>query len=562
MGRLFNALKDVFGGKEDEDSGDETTDVDAQNLSHVGAAAYECLRTVHEDVHHVTWDVTSGKVVGELDQTPKGCFDLEDDPPEGHSDWLPEKMAGIMERTEQWCDVMSLGPPDGKFLECMKQALVKVNARASGDKPVVFRFLFGNIPGMPVNCGKVLKSLTADLPDDPSILLWVGAWRNGVSWNHAKIIAVDGRYLHTGGHNLWDPHYLKNCPVHDLSFELEGKVAHAAHLFANDHWKYIEAKQRHFIGKIVDLMPDSLPMVLKARVTVSEYPDDEAGEFPPKYKKRLVPRYTRLPDSVPLISVGRRGQLHTKDNSSDDAFVAMIESANTILRLGLQDLGPVCIPKTKLALPGCTWPHTYLESLAKVIWEKGVDVEIVLSNPGSIPGGLSMKDANYGNGWSCVDVAAEIIKKIKKLYPDADDDQLRQKVADNLRVCFIRTATGNQWSDGNSKGMHAKHFIVDDVCCYIGSQNLYVCDLSEWGVIVDDVETTQRIKAEYWDPMWKFSYTGDDVDVQEVMDGLDIDRDGEDPANLSAEQLAEAARAQTHCPNTDFCNDHDSDVED
>ena len=106
MGRLFGKLKDFFDGKEDEDSGEETTDVDATGLSHVGAAAYEVLRTVHEDMHHVTWDVTSGKVVGELDQTPKGICDMEEEPPEGHSDWLPEKMAAIMERTEHWCDVM------------------------------------------------------------------------------------------------------------------------------------------------------------------------------------------------------------------------------------------------------------------------------------------------------------------------------------------------------------------------------------------------------------------------------------------------------------------------
>ena len=63
---------------------------------------------------------------------------------------------------------------------------------------------------------------------------------------------------------------------------------------------------------------------------------------------------------------------------------------------------------------------------------------------------------NYGNGWDCVDVSAEIIKTIKKYHPDAEDDALRQKVAENLRVCFLRTATGNKWEDGNSKGMHAK----------------------------------------------------------------------------------------------------------
>ena len=63
---------------------------------------------------------------------------------------------------------------------------------------------------------------------------------------------------------------------------------------------------------------------------------------------------------------------------------------------------------------------------------------------------------NYGNGWDCVDVAAEIIKTIKKHHPEAKDAALRKKVAENLRVCFLRTKTGNKWEDGNSKGMHAK----------------------------------------------------------------------------------------------------------
>lgn len=70
---------------------------------------------------------------------------------------------------------------------------------------------------------------------------------------------------------------------------------------------------------------------------------------------------------------------------------------------------------------------------------------------------------NYGNGWDCVDVAAEIIKTIKRYHPDAEDDALRQKVADNLRICFLRTKTGNKWDDGNKKGMHAKrkfHFLA------------------------------------------------------------------------------------------------------
>lgn len=100
-----------------------------------------------------------------------------------------------------------------------------------------------------MNCTKIVQALTKDLPKDPSILMWVGAWRNAASWNHSKIIAVDGKYLHTGGHNLWDKHYLKNAPVHDLSIELKGKVAQCAHAFANDHWYVLSNKKAMIVVK-------------------------------------------------------------------------------------------------------------------------------------------------------------------------------------------------------------------------------------------------------------------------------------------------------------------------
>ena len=143
---------------------------------------------------------------------------------------------------------------------------------------------------------------------------------------------------------------------------------------------------------------------------------------------------------------------------------------------------------------------------------------------------------NYGNGWNCEDVASEIIKTIVKQFPEAKDADLRRKVHENLRVCFIRVALGSTWEDGTNIGMHAKHFIIDDVASYVGSQNLYICDLAEWGVLIDDKTQVQKMMDEYWNPMWEQSYLGMDVDVQAVMDGLDIDRSAPKPYTLSDEE--------------------------
>jgi hypothetical protein len=178
----------------------EVIDDDALKLSHVGQAAYETLRTRHHQHHHTLWNVTSGAVVGDLRQTPLHTFEGEGrDPPAGHSDWFPHTMAEIMARTEHWCDVMSLGPPDGLFMEKFQEALQTLCQRADETgKTITIRIMFGHIIGTPVNITAVITKLTENLPPSPNIRLWVGAWRKGVSWNHAKIIAVDGLYLHTG----------------------------------------------------------------------------------------------------------------------------------------------------------------------------------------------------------------------------------------------------------------------------------------------------------------------------------------------------------------------------
>jgi phosphatidylserine/phosphatidylglycerophosphate/cardiolipin synthase-like enzyme len=250
------------------------------------------------------------------------------------------------------------------------------------------------------------------------------------------------------------------------------------------------------------------------------------------YKRRLVREKLEAQRedqfTVPMLTMGRYGSLLRFYRPADDAFLAMFASAKTFLRLALQDLGPVCIPKTNIALPGCIWPKEYLVALARAIM-RGVDVEIILSNPNSIPGGLSATEANYGNGWSCVDVASEIIKCIKKEFPNTKDETLRLKVQNNLRVCFIRRGREgrNKYSTDMTIGLHSKHFIIDDRCAYVGSQNLYICDLAEWGVVIDHENSVRKMMREFWLPLWQTSYTGKDVDVQAVMDGLKINRDGE-----------------------------------
>ena len=89
---------------------------------------------------------------------------------------------------------------------------------------------------------------TASKPQQatPQTLLkiYFGSYRKGLtSWNHSKIIAVDGQYLHTGGHNMWDAHYLNHSPCRDLSASYSGPVAVEGHCFANGLWRFVLRKE-------------------------------------------------------------------------------------------------------------------------------------------------------------------------------------------------------------------------------------------------------------------------------------------------------------------------------
>ena len=90
---------------------------------------------------------------------------------------------------------------------------------------------------------------------------------------------------------------------------------------------------------------------------------------------------------------------------------------------------------------------------------------------------------------------------------------------------------------------------MDDVCTYVGSQNLYVFDLAEWGVVIDDKDTTSSIMETLWTPTWAASYDdGSDCNVDAVMDALDIDRDPHDTA--TEQELAAMNQREFGCIET------------
>lgn len=78
---------------------------------------------------------------------------------------------------------------------------------------------------------------------------------------------------------------------------------------------------------------------------------------------------------------------------------------------------------------------------------------------------------------------------------------LTEKFHECLTISYIQTPDGKfAYPNGATIGNHSKVIIVDDQAYYIGSQNVYLCDLAEWGVIVDSKDDTTRLVNEWWTP--------------------------------------------------------------
>jgi hypothetical protein len=74
----------------------------AASLSYVGQAVHSTLQKYHGRHKRTMWNLTSGRIVGQLDYTPRGVWDTSSEPGEVHDYWFPEKLAKIIGRTEAW----------------------------------------------------------------------------------------------------------------------------------------------------------------------------------------------------------------------------------------------------------------------------------------------------------------------------------------------------------------------------------------------------------------------------------------------------------------------------
>ncbi|MBS0539030.1 MAG: hypothetical protein JSR47_09770 [Proteobacteria bacterium] len=416
----------------------------------------------------------------------------------GHSDALLPRVHDLIAGARRSVDINLLQPaPDTRFLGALSSAF---GALARSGRDVSIRVLIGQYPPANVDASDLLEKLTAEAKDVPNarLRISVAAMRSctsfddcdSFSWNHSKIITVDGREALVGGHNLWSPDYLIGDPVHDLSMRLTGPAAADASRFADRLWEYVCANARQ-----------SKAISLRSVASGQSVPDHRC---PPAYQPLAGPL---AKGGVPILSVGRLAAGITDDfaNQSDLARDLMLGAAQKTIRIFQQDIG------FTYARADTLFPESNLERLVTFLRRGEGDVYIVLSDYASV----GNSGSTYSNGVTLGTFARHLRQLVQARIENRDPlsrfeirkgpDPVNALLCEHVHLAPFRFGPDDRWPDGQPFATHAKLWMIDDRSFYIGSDNMYPVNLQEFGYIVDDRKAAGELLETYWKPLWEWS---------------------------------------------------------
>jgi phosphatidylserine/phosphatidylglycerophosphate/cardiolipin synthase-like enzyme len=388
----------------------------------------------------------------------------------------------VIAGAERLVDIASLEPfASGGFAAAIRRGLARAARRGN---PLTVRVMYGRhrfVTQTDADFEASILDLAADLPAGGGVSLHACRLETSndptrPSWNHAKIVAADGREAIVGGHNLWHADYLEWAPVHDLSARITGAAVGEAHAFLDRLWDWA-ARQLATPAE-----GGSLHAVQWANGRI------EPAAPPPPVALPPAPA-----GSIPALAVGRLGTGVIADPrvANVGAAVAAIafRQARSIIRISQMDFG--------FHWDGVNfWSADVVAALADVLTDpaRSVTVQMVLSEPGA----KTAAGGPYSFGTTLADIVAEMRRAIGD-----------RPVTGRLQMAPLRiSSSGDRWEhDGTQLKIinHAKFWMVDDRAFHVGSDNLYPHNLQEFGCVVESATLARETLASYWEPLWTFS---------------------------------------------------------
>ncbi|GAA0355778.1 phospholipase D-like domain-containing protein [Streptomyces blastmyceticus] len=491
---------------------------DGQGTPHLDAVE-QTLRQVSPGLEGDVWERTSGNKLDAsaadpadwLLQTP-GCWGDDKCAERPGTKRLLAKMTENISKAKRTVDISTLAPfPNGAFQDAIVAGLK--SAAESGNKLKV-RILVGAAPVYHLNVvpSKYRDELNSKLGKAAGdITLNVASMttsKTAFSWNHSKLLVVDGQSAITGGINGWKDDYVDTAhPVSDVDLALTGPAAGSAGRYLDQLWSWTCQN--------------------KSNVASVWFASSNGADCMPTLQKDANPKTVPATGDVPVIAVGGLGVgikdkdasssfrpdlpsasdtkcvvgLHDNTNADRDydtanpeesALRALVGSAKKHVEISQQDLNATCPPLPRYDV------RLYDAIAAKMA--AGVKVRIVVSDPAN-------RGAVGSGGYSQIKSLSEISDLLRNRLALITGGQQGAKAAmcSNLQLATARSSDSAKWADGKPYAQHHKLVSVDDSAFYIGSKNLYPSWLQDFGYIVESPEAAKQLDAKLLAPQWQYS---------------------------------------------------------
>ncbi|GAA2143248.1 hypothetical protein GCM10009760_29350 [Kitasatospora kazusensis] len=489
-------------------------------------AIEQTLRQVSPGLEGSVWqrtdgnslDAAAGDPAAWLLQTP-GCWGDPACADRAGTRQLLARITGNIAKATRTVDISSLAPfPNGGFEDAIVAGLKA--ATAAGNKLQV-RVLVGaaplyNINVLPSSYRDDLVRKLGDAAADVTLnVASMTTSRTAFSWNHSKLLVVDGQSVITGGINGWKDDYLDTAhPVSDVDLALTGPAAASAGAYLDTLWGWTCA---HSGLLSAAWFASSNGAACRPTLEKDENPAPAATGTVPAIAvgglgvgiRSSDPLSTYRPDP-PAPSHDGCNVIGLHDNTNADrdyetvnpeenALRALVASAGSHIEISQQDLNGTCPPLPRYDI------RLYDTLAAKLA--AGVKVRIVVSDPANRG---TVGSGGYSQIKSLAEISDTLLGRLAAVTPDAP--AAKAAMCRNLQLASFRSAPGATWADGHPYPLHHKLVSVDGSAFYIGSKNLYPAWLQDFGYIVEDPAAAAQLDTDLLSPEWEYSQATATVD--------------------------------------------------
>jgi hypothetical protein len=423
---------------------------------------------------------------------------------------LTDAIELLISTAQKTVDISVLFPfPTGRFFTAIRNGIMATQ------KPLQVRITAGFYYPIqpPLDPVPLIDGFIESLGLPPNVSIHVAGMQTwATSWNHSKLIIVDGLRAISGGHNMWSDDYTQFAPVSDVSFQFSGLAVKTGENFINNIWTRMWYD--------VNAQRQETPPLFWSRRGLQ-------GTIGPS-PQVIFNNEAVASGGTHMLALGRVGidleplfPLVASDNASQLAKIVAVQMYDGHIRMSQQMLG---------GSPLGEYDAQFFPVLRDHIIA-GRDLSLIISDTNAT---TQTHDSYSGDGIEAT--ARHFAQAIRDAKPEMPREELIALLRSHLRIGPTRiynrqpddpAAKSWMWRNGQGEALepanHAKIMIFGEEGFYFGSDNAYAMPfnpfgMQEFGYMVEGQVETSNFMLDYWGKAWEYSSQFQVTDWERIVD--------------------------------------------